>query len=89
MRIHHAAEHDVFGKLLGLRFHHHHRIVRARDDEVEIAGFDLLEARIQDIFAVLIADARRSDRTHERNTGDGESGGSGDHRQHVGSFSPS
>ena len=39
---HDGAEHDVFGKLLGFGFDHHHRVVGAGDDEVELAFGDLL-----------------------------------------------
>jgi hypothetical protein len=34
---HHGTEHDLFGQLFGLRFHHHHRVIGAGDDEVELA----------------------------------------------------
>ncbi len=38
------AEHDLFGKLLGFGFDHHHRVVGAGDDEVELAFLDLVHA---------------------------------------------
>ena len=34
---HHGAEHDVFGQLLGLRLDHQHGVLRAGDDEIELA----------------------------------------------------
>ena len=74
----------VLGKLLGLRFDHHDGVVGAGDDEVELAFLDLVLGRVEDIFAVGIADAGGGDRAHERDSGEGESGGSGDHRDDVG-----
>ena len=49
---HDGAEHDLFRKLLGFGFDHHHRVGRAGDDEVELAFADLLLGRVEDIFAV-------------------------------------
>ncbi len=49
MREHHGAEHDVFRKLLGFGFDHHHRVLRRSDDEVEETGVDLLVGRVEDI----------------------------------------
>ena len=37
------AEHDFLGQLLGFRFHHHHRVGGAGDDEVELALDHLVE----------------------------------------------
>ena len=34
---HDGAEHDVFLKLIGFGFDHHHRVERAGDDQVEVA----------------------------------------------------
>ena len=38
---HDGAEHLVFRQLLGFGFDHHHRVVGAGDDQVEIAFGDL------------------------------------------------
>ena len=38
---HDGAEHDVFRQLLGFGFDHHHRVVGAGDDEIELAFGDL------------------------------------------------
>jgi hypothetical protein len=56
------AKHDLFRKLLGFGFDHHHRVLRGRDDEVERAGLAFVEARVELVLAVLVADARRADR---------------------------
>ena len=84
MSEHDRAEHDVFRKLLGFGFDHHHGVVGAGDDEVEVAFLDLGVGRVEDIFAVDVADARGADRAHERHARDGERGRRGDHRQDVG-----
>ena len=34
---HHGAEHDVLGQLFCFRLHHHHGVLRAGDDEIELA----------------------------------------------------
>ena len=46
-------------KFLGFRFDHQHRILGAGDDEIEIGGLHLLDRRIEHIFAIDKADARR------------------------------
>ena len=81
---HHRAEHDVFGQFLGFRFHHHHGVLRAGDDEVELAFRHLVDCRIEHIFAVDEADAGAADRAHERRAGKRQRGGGGDHRDDIG-----
>ena len=63
---HYGAEHDVLGQLLGFRFHHQHGVLRAGDDEIELALHHLVELRIEHVFVVDEADARGADRSHER-----------------------
>ena len=63
---HHRAEHDLFGQLFGFRLHHHHRVLGAGDDEVELALLHLVERRIEHVFVVDEADAGAADRAHER-----------------------
>ena len=84
MAEHDGAEHDLFRKLLGFRFHHQHGVLRAGDDEVERGQLLLLDRRVQHIFAVDVADARRTDRAHEGNAGEREGGRGGDQREDVG-----
>ncbi len=84
MREHDGAEHDLFRKLLGFGFDHHHGIAGGGDDQVEIACLHLLVGRIEDIFALDIADAGGADRAHEGHARNGERGRRGDHRQDVG-----
>src|SRR3546814_4463919 len=84
MREQHGAEHDLFRQLVRFGFDHHHRIVSGGDDEVEVAFGNLFVGRVQDIFAIDIADARGADRAHEGHARDGERGRRGDHREDVG-----
>ncbi len=81
---HHGTEHDVFGELLGFQLHHQHGVLRAGDDEVELALGHLVDGRVENVFAVGEADAGAADRAHEGRTGERERGGSGDHRDDVG-----
>ena len=55
---HHRAEHDLFGQLLGFRFHHQHGVGGAGDDEIELAFGHLVELRVEHVFVVDEADAR-------------------------------
>src|SRR6185437_14590830 len=81
---HYGPEHDLFGQLLGLRFHHHYRVLRAGNDEIELAFRHLVERRIEHIFIVDEADARTADRAHEGSAGQCERRGGCDHRDDVG-----
>ena len=81
---HHGAEHDLFGQLLCFGLHHHHRVLRAGDDEVELALLHLVEGRIEHVFVVDEADAGAADRAHERRAGERQRGGGRDHRHDVG-----
>ena len=69
MAEHHRAEHDLFGQLLRLRFNHEDGVLRAGDDEVELAFRHLVQRRIEHVFIVDEADAGAADRSHERRTG--------------------
>ena len=90
---HDGAQHDLFRKLLGFGFDHHHRVMGAGDDEIELAGsFTWSIARIELIYSPSdIADAGGGDRAHEGNAAEmRQRGGGGDHRQNVAAqFSPS
>ena len=56
----------------------------AGDDEVELALRHLLERRVEHVFVVDEADARRADRAHEGRAREGQRRRGRDHRQHVG-----
>ncbi len=81
---HHGLQHRLFGKLLGLRFDHQHRIGGAGDDEVEHGILQLLQRRIDDDLVLDIADTGAADRAHERHARQRQRGGGRDHRQNVG-----
>ena len=81
---HHRAEHDFLGQLLGFRFDHHHGVMGAGDDQIELAFFHLVDGRVEDVFAVGEADARAADRAHERRAGERQRGRGRHHRDDVG-----
>ena len=66
---HHGAEHDVLGQPIGARFHHENGLLRAGNHEVELRLLQLRARRVEQVFAVLVADARGADRAHERQAG--------------------
>ena len=65
-----AAEHHLLGQLLRFRLDHQHRGLRAGDDRSICDSVELRRGRVQHVLAVDVADARRADRTVERNAGD-------------------
>ena len=48
---HDGVQHLVFRKLLGFGFDHHHGIMGAGDDQLELAVGDLLLGRVEDVLA--------------------------------------
>ena len=84
MTEHDGAEHDVLGQFLGFRLNHQNGVLRAGDDEVEARFIHLVEMRVEDVFAVDVADASAADRAHERNAGERQRCRRGNHRQDVG-----
>ena len=58
--------------------------MRRGDHQVELAGQHLGVRRVEDVFAVLVADARRADRAHEGHARQRHRGRGGDHRQQIG-----
>ena len=77
------AEHDILGKLLGLQFDHQHALAGAGDDKIELRARQLVEGRVQYIFAVDVADAATADRAHERDAGQRQRRRAADHRHDV------
>ena len=81
---HHGAKHDVLGELLGLQFHHQHRILGAGDDEIELTLGHLVDLRIEHILVVDEADAGGADRSHERRARQRQRRGRRNHPQNIG-----
>src|SRR6186713_3511116 len=81
---HHGTEHDFFGQLFGFRFHHHHRVIGAGDDEIELTFWHLVECRIEHILVVDEADAGAANRAHKRRARQRERGGGRNHGDDVG-----
>jgi hypothetical protein len=64
----HAAEHHVLGKLERLGLDHHHALLGARDDQIELRGLlELGQGRVEHVLAVDVADTAGADRPVERN----------------------
>ena len=80
---HDGAEHDVFVQFLGFRLDHQDGVLGAGNDEVECRLIHLVEMRVQNIFAVDVANACAADGAHERNAGEREGCRSGNHGQYV------
>ena len=84
MAEHHRAQHHLFGEFLGFGFHHHHRVgVPATTRSSLEFGMSSI-CGIEHIFAVDEADARRPDRAHEGNAGNGQRRGGRDQGHDVG-----
>ena len=81
---HHGAQHDLFGQLLGLQFDHQHGVLRAGDDQIELAFLHLVDGRVEHVFVVYEGDARAADRSHERSAGQRQCCGCRNHRHDVG-----
>ena len=79
-----GAEHDLLGQLLGLGFDHQHALAGAGDDQIELRARQLVERRVQHVFAVDVADPAAADRAHERDAGNRQGRRGADHRDDVG-----
>ncbi len=62
----HGTQHDLLGELLSLRFDHQHAFGGAGENQLKLTGLHLVLRRVQDVLAVLIADAGGGDRPEER-----------------------
>ena len=79
----HRAQHHVLRQALRLRLHHEDAVLRGGDDEVQLRLGELLGGGIEEVLAVLPADAGGADRAAERDTGEGERRGSAEERGNV------
>ena len=82
--VHHAAEHDVLGKLERFRLDHHHARLGAGDDQVELRLLQLGRRGVEDVLAVDVAHAARADGPVERHARQGQRRRHADHRRDVG-----
>ena len=83
MAEHHGTQHDVFGKLLRLRFDHQNGLLRAGHNKIELRRLELGGHRVQDILPVQVANSRGANRATERNSRERERRGSADHGRNV------
>jgi hypothetical protein len=79
-----GAEHGLLGELLRVRLDHQHAFLRAGEDEVKLGLLQLLGGRVEDVLAVDIADSRPTDRPHEWDAGNRQSGRGANHRHDIG-----
>src|SRR5690606_24925938 len=70
-------------QLLRFGFDHQHAFHRTGDNEVEGGGFLFFKGRVDQVFTVLIANARGADRAHKGDAGNGQGGGYADHGDDV------
>ncbi len=63
--VHHAAEHYIFGQLVGFGLDHQHRTLGAGDDEIQLRSLQLRRGRVDHVLTIDVADARRADRSLE------------------------
>ena len=86
----HSAQHFGLGQLIGFRFHHHHGVFGAGNDQIKpllgvAAQFlHVVDRRVQHVFAVREADAGRTDWPHEGNAGNRQGGRGRDHGDDIG-----
>jgi hypothetical protein len=79
------AQHDFLGQPVCLGLDHQHRVLRARHDEVQVGlRLDLGSRRVEEVLAVLVTDARGTDRRSKGNARQRDGGGGADQRGNVG-----
>ena len=83
MRKQDGTKHDFFRKLIGFGFHHHHRVIGRRNDQIEVAFSNLFVGWVQNIFAIQVTNACCADWAHEGNARNGHCSRRGDERQNV------
>ncbi len=76
----HGPEHDLLGQATGLGLHHQDSVGRTGDDQIQVAvGAETGEGRIQQILAILVANANRADGAIEWHPGDRQCSRGADH----------
>ena len=78
-----GAQHDLLGKLAGLRFDHQHPVTGTGDDQIERAIRQFVDLRIEDVRVGDISDPATGDRPHEGKTRYRQRGGSADQGHDV------
>ena len=84
MAVHHCAEHHVFRQDLRFGFHHQNGFCRTGHHQIQLGFFQLGLGRVQQICAVCIADACRTDGAGKRYAAQYQCGGRADHGGNVG-----
>ena len=79
----HRTQHHVFGQLLGFGFHHHHAFRRAGNHQIEVCVSHLRNGWVENVFTILVADFRSTNRAKERQAGNGQRRRGSNHGQHI------
>ena len=80
----HCLDDGLLGNLGGARLDHHDGVLRAGDDQVEVALGGLGEGRVDDVLAINAADADAADGSVEGDIADAEGGAGADGDEGVG-----
>ena len=84
MTEHYGTEHHVFGQDVGLRFDHQNGVGGSRDDQIELRFLQRFAGRVQQVLAVLVADAGGTDRALERHARQAQGSRCTEHGGNVG-----
>ena len=80
---HDRIQHNFFGQFLGFGFNHQNTFFGSGNNQIKVKAGDILHRRVDDEFTVFVTNARRANRTHERDTGNGEGGRTADQGDDV------
>ena len=90
MAEHDRAQHFLFGQLIGFRFHHHHGVFGASDNQIQplfrlqTQLRHVIHRGVQHIFAIDETNASRANRAHEGHARNGQRRRGGDHGHNIG-----
>ena len=65
----HRTQHRLLGEHAGLRLDHEHGVLCAGDHEIEIRFGERATGRVEQVFAIAVADTRPADRAGKRHAG--------------------
>jgi len=82
--VHDGAQHDFLGQAVSFGLNHQDRVFGAGNDEFEVRALKCSVTRVQQVFAITVANFGCANRTCERHAGDGECRGRANQRRDVG-----
>ncbi|CCJ95232.1 Spidroin 1 [Cronobacter malonaticus 681] len=80
---HHSAQHLIFAQQFSFRFHHQHGAFSTSNNQIQLAGFQLVLGRVQYVLIVDVTHTRGTNRAVERNTGQRQRSGRANHRDDI------